>query len=103
MNKDALAQIQQLKSDVNGVHRFVDGENKYGLLIIARGELLFFQENDKALICDVSARYALINPATIKKWDNGDKISDAEREEIVQKIILYYKKAYRDDLKIFKE
>ncbi|WP_143305679.1 hypothetical protein [Chitinophaga vietnamensis] len=103
MNKEDIAQLQQLKANIEGVHRFNENGNHYGLLIIARGEALFFQENDKALFCDVSARYALIHPNTIQQWDNGNKISDEERERIIQQIVHLYKLAYRDDLKVFQE
>ncbi|GAA0538000.1 hypothetical protein LX66_2025 [Chitinophaga japonensis] len=103
MNKSEQAQIKELKANIDGVHRFTDGTDKYGMLIIARGELLFFQENDKGLLCEISARYSLINPKTIKQWDNGDKISEEEKDQILAKIIHFYKIAYKNDLTVYKE
>src|SRR5687767_4573517 len=103
MDKETKALVQELKANTESVHRFTEGDNNYGILIIARGELLFFQENDAALICDVSARFALINPKTIKEWDNGRKITDEEKEKLLEKIMHFYKKAYTDELKIFTE
>jgi len=103
MNKSEQAQIQELKTNIAGVHRFTEGGDRYGMLIIARGELLFFQKNESGLICEISARYSLINPKTIKQWDNGNKISEEEREKILEKIIHFYKIAYKNDLKVYTE
>jgi hypothetical protein len=101
MTKAIKAQLQELKANIEGVHRFEEEGSRYGMLIIDRGELLFFQQNDDALLCDVSARYSLINPASIKEWDNGHKITEEERAALLEKIIHFYKKAYKDELKVF--
>ena len=103
MNKATLAQIKELKADINSVHRFTEGNDQYGIYIIARGELLFFQQNDAAFLCDISARDALIIPDTIKSWDNGKKITAEEKPALLETIIRLYKQAYKDDLTIFSE
>jgi len=54
------------------------------------------------LICDISARFSVIDPDSIRQWDNGKKISDEERASLLAKIIELYKKAYKDDLTCLK-
>lgn len=95
--------VKEIKSTITRAHEFEDHDGViYKLKILGRGEELFFQKGNAALICEISARYAAIDPKTIHKWDNGNKISDEERALILEKIIELYKKAYKDDLAVFK-
>jgi hypothetical protein len=99
-SKATKATIDELKSDQRA-YRYEEDGNKYGLLILYRGETLFYQENDRALLCEIAARYAVINPETIAHWDDNTVIGQDERAVILEKIITLYKKAYKDDLKIY--
>ena len=103
MYKETKQLLKELKENVDSVYRFEEDGNKYGLLIISRGDLLFYQENEKALVCEISARYSLIAPETIKEWDNSHKITAEERPAILEKIQHFFKKAYQNDLKVFSE
>jgi hypothetical protein len=94
------ATINDLKTDQRA-YRYEEDGNTYGLLILYRGETLFYQENDRALLCEIEARFAVINPETIAQWDDNTEIGTTERAAILEKIITLYKKAYKDDLKIF--
>ena len=97
-----MLEIEELKISRTKVHRFKKDGVEFGILILGRGETLFFQIGNDALICEISARHALINPKTIKKWDNGTKINEEEKVFVLEKIIELYKKAYKDELEIFK-
>lgn len=98
-----MNRIKALKSTISGAHEFeANGAVIYRIKILGKGEELFFQKDENALICDISASLAMIHPKTITKWDNGNKISDEERTVILEKIIELYKQAYKDDLGIFK-
>lgn len=99
-SKATKATINELKTD-SRAYRYEEDGNKYGLLILYRGETLFYQENDRALLCEIAARFAFINPDTIAHWDDNTAIGTEERAVILEKIITLYKKAYKDDLKIF--
>ena len=47
--------IEQLKGN-STVNRLIDNQgNSYGIKVLGRGENLFFQENEKALICEIDA------------------------------------------------
>ncbi|OMP74946.1 MULTISPECIES: hypothetical protein [unclassified Chitinophaga] len=99
-SKATIAIINELKTDQRA-YRYEEDGNKYGLLILYRGETLFYQENDRALLCEIAARFAVINPETIAQWDDNTDINSDERAAILDKIMTLYKKAYKDDLKIY--
>ena len=101
MTKENIKLIKLLKANTDGVYRFKDLKNSYGLLILGRGENLFFQENDKALICELSATHSLLNPLTITKWDNGQEITVDEKNSLLEKISKYYLLSYSNNLNIF--
>ena len=92
--------IDSLKNDFEKVHRFEESGELFGLLTLGRGENLFFQKGDKAFICDISARDSELDKSSIKKWDDGTKISLNQKKELAVKISDLYKKFYKDQLKI---
>jgi hypothetical protein len=93
---------KEIKDTITGAHE-IDGKDghKYKLKILGRGEELFFQKDNDAMICEISAWHAAIDPKSIRRWDNGNKISDEERALILVTIIDLYKKAYKEDLVVF--
>lgn len=95
--------VKEIKSTITGAYEIKDNGGIYKIKILGRGEELFFQKGDDALICDISARFAMIDPLSIKRWDNGSKISDEERTLILAKIIDLYKEAYQDELAVLKK
>lgn len=100
MNKEELNYIKELKND-DSASEFVD--ETYGVIrlkTIYRGEGLYFQLNDRALICAISARDAMLSKKSIKRWDNGKPIAEQERDMILEIIKHYYPKAYLSELTI---
>ncbi|PRD54740.1 hypothetical protein [Sphingobacterium gobiense] len=92
---------KEIKSTITGAYEFKDEDGViYKMKILGRGEELFFQKGDDAFICDISARFSVIDLKSISKWDNGKKISEEERASLLAKIVELYKKAYKDDLKL---
>ncbi|WP_343534800.1 hypothetical protein [Pedobacter sp.] len=96
--------VKEIKSTISGCHEIKEEDGTfYKIKILGRGEELFFQKNNDALICDISARFAVIDPKSIKRWDNGTKIADEERQLILTKIIALYAQAYQDKLEVVKK
>ncbi len=96
--------VKEIKSTIAGCYEIKEEDGThYKIKILGRGEELFFQKNDSALICDISARFAAIDPLSINRWDNGCKISEEEREGMLEKIIELYQQAYYDKLEILKK
>jgi len=98
------------KSDKKIIHLLKDNKNEIyyyeiknlviGMLLIERGERLFFQLNNKALLCMASARYAKILSDSIFLWDSGELIEIVEKKKIIELIKEYYRKSYKDDLEV---
>ena len=86
--------IENLKQSetVNRV-KTEDG-NIYGIRVLGRGENLFFQENDQALICQVDAVNSIIYTRSIKSWEGQKKMSQREKERVTALIEKYYQKVY---------
>ena len=70
----------------------------YKILIIDRGERLFFQEDDKCLICNISARFSILEQESLSYWSDGTIISN--KQILIKKIKKYYSKAYSNKLKV---
>lgn len=54
--------------------------------ILHRGEQLFYQQGGKAVICEISTTYRRFYIDSIRKWDDGSKISDEEKTVIYKRI-----------------
>lgn len=59
----------------------------------------FFQENEKALTCEIDAADNIIYSASIKKWEGPQEMSDLENERVLKLIETYYKIYIDDDVK----
>ena len=85
-----MSVIEKWKCD-DTVVRFKEGDNCYGIRIIGRGDNLFFQENENALICDIDAVGAIIFARSIKCWDGQKKMQPSEKERVLNLIERCYK------------
>ncbi len=98
MNKEELSYVKELKTD-KSAYEYVDADfGVVRLLIVYRGERLYFQIGNEAIICEISARDAMLSKKSLKKWDNGRALDELERERIAAIISKYYKLSYKDDL-----
>jgi hypothetical protein len=92
--------IENLKKD-SSVNRLQDENgNLYGIRVLGRGENLFFQENDKALICQINAFHSVIFTKTIKNWEGEKKMAHEEKNRVVNLIEKYYKLVYNPEVKL---
>jgi hypothetical protein len=81
--------IQQLKQKmVTDREPTVSTENGEAcfIRILHRGEQLFYQQGEKALICEISTTHGRCYVDSIRKWDDGSKISDDEKTVIYKRI-----------------
>jgi len=92
--------IQELKCNNETAFLVEDTENsKVYMKILNRGEQLFYQENDKAFICEISVLHDIIFTESIKKWDSGEKIKPQEKEKVKNNIQKFFKDNYNTDIK----
>ena len=85
------------------VNRVEENGNLYGIRVIRRGENLFFQENNKGLICQINATHSVIFANTIKKWEGRKIMTLTERERVTELVLKYYKKVYSKEAKLLYE
>jgi len=52
--------------------------------ILGRGEMAFYQQGDRALLMEVLAGYGVIFAYSIRRWDDGKKVTHEERETIIE-------------------
>jgi len=83
--------IEDLKNDTS-IDRTTIGSRSYAIRVLGRGEMLFFQEDENALICEIDASNSVIFSKSIKGWSNKPKMSNVERDRVMAIIIELYKK-----------
>lgn len=93
--------IEQLKKDESIETRTDHNGNVYRIRVLGRGENLFFQENDKCLLCEIDARNAIIFTKSIKKWEPNIKMSPEEKKRVIDLVEKYYKEVYNPDVKLY--
>jgi hypothetical protein len=52
--------------------------------ILGRGEMAFYQQGDRALLLEVLAGRGVVFAPSIRRWDDGKKVTDEERETILE-------------------
>lgn len=67
----------------------------YRIKIILRGEHLFYEEGDRALVIGLSPSYrtghVYIHADTIDMWDDGVPVAMEEKPRIVERVISYFR------------
>ncbi|MBN1984451.1 MAG: hypothetical protein JW795_23195 [Chitinivibrionales bacterium] len=98
MDKLRKAELERLKAD-RGTGPYVEEnvQEGYRIKIIYRGEHLFYQQGERALICAIDPIDNIIYKKSLKHWDNGKKISDEEKKIICDRIIRYFKVYQKED------
>ena len=80
------------KSDFSGKYT-VNSPDGYKIKITGRGIFLFYQEGERALFVtihiDVKDRTTVIFTQSIRKWDDGSKISEKEKRRITDRVYKY--------------
>lgn len=85
-----MEQVEELKKS-HKINYKQDSQGEFKISVINRGEQLYYEEDDKAFICQI-----LILPQitlftkSLKKWDNKKEISDVERIRFYDRIKQYF-------------
>jgi hypothetical protein len=87
-------ELQKLKKGEFSAPYVEDNPEGYRIKIIGRGEQLFYQQDDKALfveiVTDSKNNCENIFAASIKKWDNGKKVTEDEKRLILTRLKNYF-------------
>ena len=87
--------IQVMKRDKEKLFTFNNNNKTCNLKILNRGEQLFYQEDERAFICEISVMDDVVFSGSIKKWDSGEKITVQEKEQIKQSIEKFFMDNYQ--------
>jgi hypothetical protein len=60
--------------------------------ILGRGEVAFYQRGERGLLLEVLAGRGVLFAKSIRRWDTGEKVTDAERAQIVEDVSRVLKK-----------
>jgi hypothetical protein len=68
--------------------------------IIGRGEVAFYQRGERALLLEVLAGRGVLFAKSIRRWDNGKKVTDAERAQVVEDVSRVLEKLGATEVKV---
>lgn len=99
-NKEKVALAKQLIGlGEKGVYTYHEQGVTYRMLIVFRGEGLFYAEDDKCLVFDkFSARDVKVSMKGVDRWLDGTAFTD--REQVKINLKRFYKQFYRDALEV---
>lgn len=83
---EEIGRIRELKSEApftGFVEQNSDGE-ECKIKILGRGEVAFYQQGSRALLMEVLAGHGVIFAYSIRRWDDNKKVTEVERELIVE-------------------
>ncbi len=86
--------LLELKSDKStGAMIENNTDNKYKIKVLHRGEQLFYYDifNDRAVIVEIQIRNGSIFKNSLTQWDSGQIITDEEKENVLNRIVSYFK------------
>jgi hypothetical protein len=85
-SKADLDHIRQLKQTepFTGYRDQAPTGEQCKLQILGRGELAFYQQGDRALLMEILAGHGVIFAASIRRWDDGKKVTPEERETVIE-------------------
>jgi hypothetical protein len=91
--------IQELKADHSQAYRLpsADGVARVAR-ILHRGEQLFYQQGDRAVILEISLPGAFVDLKSARKWDDGSKIDEQSKESIFQHLKPFFRTVCKVDL-----
>ncbi len=87
--------IQAIKDNKEKLFAVNNNNKTCYLKILNRGEQLFYQEDERAFICEISVMDEVVFSGSIKKWDSGAKITAQEKEQIKQSIEKFFMDNYQ--------
>lgn len=91
MDKIQREFIEKIKNaePFRGTRIRVSETEEYKIETLGRGEMGFYQQNERALLFEQNAGYGIILKKSIREWDTGEKVTPTERELILQRISDY--------------
>lgn len=101
MHEADLEAIKLLKKTepFAGLRVRVGGSEEYKFKILGRGEMAFYQQNDRALFLEID-RLGGIFEKSIRRWDDGTKVTPEEKKVIIERVAAFFKSRGIEDFKV---
>ena len=71
--------------------------------ILGRGEMAFYQQGDRALLMEVLAGRGVIFAYSIRRWDDGKKVTPEAREVVIEMMSRVMNKLGFEDVKVVRK
>ena len=98
-----LDYLSELKSETKGVlgpRVEINEIENYKFRIVNRGDQLFHQEGDRALLIQMNPYDYAIYTELIRKWDNDQKVTEEEKNLIIERAKSYFRIYQNSELKV---
>lgn len=82
---DYLRELKQTEPFTGFRERTPAGE-ECKIQILGRGELAFYQQGARALLLEVLAGRGVVFAGSIRRWDDAKKVTDDEREVVIEMV-----------------
>jgi hypothetical protein len=82
-DREYLRELKQAEPFTGFRERTATGED-VKVQILGRGEMAFYQQGARALLLEVLAGRGVVFAPSIRRWDDGKKVTDEERETILE-------------------
>lgn len=70
------------------------------ILILGRGDFMYFHTEGKSTIVEISARFSKLSMKSLKYWHDGKPILDDEKNDLANSIKKAYQIAYKEELEL---
>lgn len=105
VSKADIQFIKKLKSEEpfkGYIEQSGDGQ-QCNVKFIGRGETAFYKQGDRALLFEVLAGRGVIFAYSIRRWDNRKKVTEEERETIIDVVTKVFKQKGFDKVEIVRK
>ena len=104
-SKADLDHIHELKQadPFTGFREQAPNGEEAKIKILGRGEMAFYQQGDRALLMEVLAGYGVIFAYSIRRWDDKRKVTDDEREVVIELMSRVMRKLGADEVKVVRK
>ena len=91
LRKEDLECIAKLKQETpfSGMSRRVSDSEEYRLRVLGRGEMAYYQLNERALLFELLAGQGIVFAKSIRYWDNGRRVTQEEKAVLIQRLEEY--------------
>ncbi len=86
ITREYIAELKQAEPFTGHLVPIGDTGEMARVQFLGRGEMAFYQEGERALLAEVLVGPAVIGADSIRRWDTGKKVTEAEREAIIERI-----------------